>query len=97
MKKYLPSPALLAILSTSALMLACGDGSTLPQAGSAVQPVNPPVASTTEIPLSATTSAGGAFSFVNLVASNPQDSAEPLEDGDAVLASSETDEPDLSV
>jgi multidrug efflux pump subunit AcrA (membrane-fusion protein) len=95
MKNFLPNPTLMALSAAAVLVIACGDGSSLPPAGAAQ--TSSPTASTTDIPLSATTSAQGAFSFVNLVASSPLDTAEPLLDGDAVLAVSDTDEPDPSV
>jgi predicted flavoprotein YhiN len=95
MKHFLPNPALMALGAAAMLVVACGDGSSLPPTGAA--PPSNPAASTTDIPLSATTSAQGAFKFVNQAASSLQDAAEPLVDGDAVLAVSDTDEPDPSV
>ncbi len=89
MKLYSPSPLLAAMGAATVLLAACGDGSSLPA------PITPPTM-TTEIPGSATTSSAGAFTFVNLVASTSQDTAEPLLDGDSVLATSDTDEPDPS-
>ena len=81
-------------LAVSALLLtACGGG------GSSSPPVtvtDPPVAGT-DIPLSATTSSAGAIAFVKLVASANSNTADPLVTGDAVLATSETDEPDPGV
>lgn len=47
----------------------------------------------TDVPVSATASADGAFDFVASVAAAPDDTAEPLVLGDATLATSETDEP----
>ncbi len=93
MKLYLPSPLLLALGAATMLLAACGDSSSLPA------PVTPPAPTpiTTAIPASATTSSAGAFNFVNSVASASQDTAEPLLDGDSVLATSDTDEPDPSV
>ncbi len=95
MKNFLPNPTLIALGAAMVMLIACGDGSSLPPTGAA--PPSTPTASTTDIPVSATTSAQGAFKFVNLAASSPQDTAEPLVDGDAVLAMSDTDEPDPSV
>jgi hypothetical protein len=94
MKTYLPSPLLLALGAATVLLAACGDSSSLP---APVTPPAPPPPITTEIPVSATTSSAGAFTFVNSVASASQDTAEPLLDGDSVLATSDTDEPDPSV
>ena len=74
----------------AALLAACGGG------GGSGAPVDP-VASGTDIPVSATTSSAGAFTFVNDVASTTDNTAEPLVVGDATLATSETDEPDASI
>lgn len=74
----------------AALLAACGGG------GGSGAPVDP-VASGTDIPVSATTSSAGAFTFVNGVASTTDNTAEPLVVGDATLATSETDEPDASI
>jgi hypothetical protein len=95
MKNFLPKPTLIALGAAIVMLVACGDGSSLPPTGAA-PPGNPPEG-TTGIPASATASAQGAFSFVNQTASTQQDSAEPLLDGDAALAASDTDEPDPSV
>lgn len=94
MKHYSPSPLLAALGAATVLLAACGDSSSLP---APVTPPAPPPAVTNEIPASATTSSAGAFTFVNSVASASQDTAEPLLDGDSVLATSDTDEPDPSV
>jgi ABC-type glycerol-3-phosphate transport system substrate-binding protein len=74
----------------AAMLAACGGG------GGSSAPVDP-VVSGTDIPVSATTSAAGAFTFVNSVASASDNTAEPLVVGDATLATSETDEPDASI
>lgn len=71
------------------LLAACGGGG-----GS---PAPDPLVSGTDIPVAATTSSTAAFSFVNGVASAPDNTGEPLTVGDATLATSETDEPDASV
>lgn len=68
------------------LLSACGGGG----GGSGS---SDPLVSGSEIPQSATTSAAGAFAFVASVAAQPNDSNEPLVAGDAVLATSDTDEP----
>jgi hypothetical protein len=94
MKLYSPSPLLLALGTSTALLAACGDSSSLP---APVAPPAPPPVVTTEIPASATTSSAGAFTFVKAEASANKDTAEPLLDADSVLASSDTDEPDPSV
>jgi hypothetical protein len=74
-----------------ALLAACGGG------GGEAPVQAPPVVTGTDIPVSATTSSEGAFTFVNSVASATDNMAEPLVVGDATLASSETDEPDASI
>ncbi len=74
----------------SALLAACGGG------GGPSLPTDPPVAGS-EVPQSATTSAAGAFTFVNSVAAAPNDTSEPLVVGDATLATSDTDEPDSRI
>ena len=52
----------------------------------------------TDVPLTATTSAAGATAFANsLVAAGTSETGEPLVLGDAVLASSETDDTDASI
>ena len=79
-------------LAAGALLLAAcggggGDGGTAP---------TEPVAGT-QVPASATTSSAGAFTFVRDTGGSSDNSAEPLVVGDAVLATSETDEPDPSI
>jgi hypothetical protein len=51
----------------------------------------------TDVPLSATTSSAGAMEFVKRVAATSDNSAEPIRVGNAVLATSDTDEPDPGV
>ena len=53
-----------------------------------------PIMEGTDVPLSATTSSAGAMAFVKSVAATSDNKAEPIRVGDAVLATSETDEPD---
>lgn len=74
------------VLTGAALMTACGGGSD-----PAVPPI--PLVSGTDVPVSATTSSAGAFSFVNTLASAADNTAEPLTVGSATLATSDTDEP----
>jgi hypothetical protein len=73
------------------LLAACGGGG-----GGNAGPADPTVAGS-DVPLSATTSSAGAFAFVKSVAAARDDTATPLVVGDAVLATSETDEPDPGV
>ena len=68
------------------LLASCGGGG---DSG----PVVPATVAGTDVPVSATASADGAFAFVAQVAVSRDDSAEPLVVGDATLATSETDEP----
>ena len=58
---------------------------------------DPNMMSATDVPLSATTSSAGAMEFVKRVAATSDNSAEPIRVGDAVLATSDTDEPDPGV
>ena len=51
----------------------------------------------TDVPLSATTSSAGAMEFVKRVAATSDNKAEPIRVGDAVLATSNTDEPDPGI
>ena len=77
-----------AVLTGAALITACGGGTdTVP----AVPTI--PVVTGTDLPVSATTSAAGAFAFVNTLAGVADNTAEPLTVGSAMLATSETDEP----
>ncbi len=97
MKTFLPGATLVALSAASVLLIACGDSGSLQSSNKAQLSDSATAASATEIPVSATTSAAGAFSFVNMAASSQNDRAEPLAGGAAVLATSETDEPVPSV
>ena len=77
-------------------LAACGDGGSLPGAGGPIAEVDPKVTGT-DVPTSATTSAAGAFTFVKTVVESSADVEEPLVLGDAVLATTDTEEPDPSV
>jgi hypothetical protein len=70
--------------------VACSGGTSEP-------PPTDPLIAGTEVPTSATTSSPGAIAFVKATAATSSDTAEPFAVGDAVLATSETDEPDPSV
>jgi hypothetical protein len=82
-------PAGLAALAVTvaAGLAACGGGDDAPAA-----PADPFVAGT-QVNVSATQSADGAFAFANGSGANPDNTSEPLVLGDATLATSETDEP----
>ena len=97
MKTFLPNAnaKVIAMSLASVLLLACGDSGSLQSSNDAPLSDNPTTASATAIPMSATTSAAGAFSFINMMASSQNDRAEPLAGGAAVLATSETDEPSV--
>ncbi len=88
MKKTLVINRFWVLGAGAALLAACGGGG-----GGSSTPADP-VASGSDIPVSASTSSAGAFAFVNGVASTAENTAEPLVVGEATLATSETDEPD---
>jgi hypothetical protein len=79
--------ALLAGAAGAALLSACGGG------GDAPPPAVDTPAATSEVPASAQSSAAGAVAFVRQLAATRDDGAEPIRVGDAVLGTSETDEP----
>jgi len=81
--------AALGLAAVALLLAACGGGGG---GGEIPAPIDPPVAGT-DVPQSATTSSAGALAFVQSVAASSSDSAEPIRVGDAVLATSDTDEP----
>jgi ABC-type glycerol-3-phosphate transport system substrate-binding protein len=83
---------LLGMVAGALLLAACGGGG----GGDTPIATDPPVAGT-EVPVSASTSAAGAFTFVSGLAAAGNDTAEPLVVGDATLAGSDTDEPDPGV
>lgn len=73
------------------LLAACGGGG-----GTAPVSTAPPGAGS-EVPASAMSSSAGAVAFVKAVAATRDDTAEPVTVGDAVLATSDTDEPEPGV
>lgn len=77
-------PAWLAV-SAAALLSACGGGG----GGTPVVQTMPG----TEVPVAATTSPTEAIKFVQGVASQPKDQAEPISVDGVTLATSETEEP----
>ena len=96
-------PMLLA--SAVALLAACGGSNDLPKTGSigvgtggTDGTASAGFVEGTDVPLSATTSAAGATAFANsLVTAGTSETADPLVLGDAVLASSDTDDADTSI
>lgn len=80
--------ALLAGATGAALLSACGGGG-----GDAPPAAVDTPAVTSEVPASAQASAAGAVAFVRQLATTRDDGAEPIRVGDAVLGTSETDEP----
>lgn len=88
--KIIAHPKALAATSFLLLLSACGGGGD----GGIHVPGNAPG---TDVPLSATTSSAGAVAFAKAVAASKDDTASPLVVGDAVLATSETDEPDPGI
>jgi ABC-type glycerol-3-phosphate transport system substrate-binding protein len=78
----------LQITAAALLLAACGGGG-----GGGTPTPTDPVVGGTEVPVSATQSSQGAFTFVSSVAAAPNDSGEPLVVGDATLATSDTEEP----
>jgi hypothetical protein len=80
-----------ALAGTALLLASCGGGG-----GDSPVPSDPPIAGT-DVPLSATTSSAGALAFVKSVAATSDNTANPIVVGDAVLATSDTDEPDTGI
>ena len=108
MKNHVPNALLIASVAVAGLLYGCTDGSvgTVAGNGSTSAGGGGGGGSTpgegfypgTDIPLSATTSPAGAFTFVNgLVSAGGNDTGEPLRVGDATLATSETEEPNGGV
>jgi hypothetical protein len=95
MKTFLPNATFIAFSVASMLLIACGESGSLQSSNDAQLSDIATANSVTAIPVSATTSAAGAFSFVNMMASGQDDSAEPVAGGAAVFATSETDEPSV--
>jgi hypothetical protein len=91
MKAITPLRAALAAAAGAVLLAACGGGG-----GGAPVATDPPVAGT-DVPASATSSSAGALAFVRSVAAASDNTAAPITVGDAVLATSDTDEPDPGI
>jgi hypothetical protein len=85
--------AALSLAGGALLLAACGGGG----GGSAVPVVTDPPVAGSDVPQSATTSSAGAVAFVKSLATSSDNSASPIAVGDAVLATSDTDEPDPGI
>jgi ABC-type phosphate transport system substrate-binding protein len=87
----------LAVCAVVLGLAACGDGSSLPSTDSPPTATTDPLVPGTDVPTSATTSAAGATAFVKMVVASSAESAEPLQLGEVVLATTDTEEPDASI
>jgi hypothetical protein len=85
-KLFSRSLALIAITAGALGLAACGSSNNAES-----------LISGTDLPQTITTQPARVISFANSTQAATSDSAEPLAVGDAVLATSETDEPDPSV
>ena len=94
MLKFHTSCKLVALCCVASVLVACGSSDSLPTA--TVPPVINLVPGT-DVPVTATTSAAGAAEFVKTVVASSADTAEPLAVGDAVLSTTDTEDPDPSV
>ena len=81
--------------ASSVLLAACGGGGGT--GADAAAPAAGPLADGTDVPQSAMISSAGALAFVKRVAASSDNGAEPLRVGNAVLATSDTDEPDPGI
>lgn len=79
-------------LAAALLLAGCGGGG----GGEPAAAVDPG-ASVSGIPAAASTSSAAALAFVRSLAASSDSGAEPIALGDAVLATSETDEPDPGI
>jgi hypothetical protein len=93
MKRAAHSHIALTLATATVLLTACGGGN-----GDVVAtPTTNPNVPGSDVPLSATTSSAGALAFVKSVAATSDNSATPLVIGDAVLATSDSDDPDAGI
>jgi len=83
----------LGLAAVAAALSACGGGGDENSGGGNGGGANPPVAGS-DVPSSATASSAGATAFVKGVAAASDNTAAPINVGDAVLATSDTDEPE---
>lgn len=92
MKSILSALACLGVAS-GLLLAGCGGGG----GGGGSSPVLDPGGPGSGVPTAATTSSAAALAFVKALAATGDNSAEPIPLGDAVLATSDTDEPDPGI
>ena len=91
------------LVAALALLVACGGTNDFAKVGTTGGgagggPTAAGFVDGTDVPLTATTSSNGATAFANsLVTAGTSETAEPLVLGDAVLATSDTDEADVSI
>lgn len=83
--------------ATAVLLAACGGGDGAAGEGGGTPGAPDPTVPGSDVPLSATTTSAGAMAFVKRVAANSDNTAVPIAVGDAVLASSDVDEPDPGI
>jgi len=82
----------ISLAASSMLLAACGGGG-----GGGPSATAPADDNGTDVPQSAMTSSAGALAFMKAVAASSDNTASPLRVGDAVLATSDTDEPDPGI
>jgi hypothetical protein len=81
----------ISLAATTLLLTACGGG------GGDGAPAPADAAAGSDVPQSASASSAVAIAFMKSVAATSDNSAEPIRVGDAVLATSDSDEPDPGV
>jgi hypothetical protein len=82
----------ISVAATSLLLTACGGGGSGSDSGA-----TPAADEGTDVPQSAMTSSAGALAFMKSVAASSDNTASPLRVGNAVLGTSDTDEPDAGI
>lgn len=84
----------ISLAASSLLLTACGGGGGGAETATATTPADD---RGTDVPQSAMTSSAGALAFVKSLAASSDNTASPLRVGEAVLATSDTDEPDPGI
>jgi hypothetical protein len=87
--KERPMKKTTSIAFSCALLAACGGGG----GGTFSATPAPPAVPGSDVPVAATQDPVAAYQFVASVAATSSDSADPINVGDATLATSDTDEP----